>query len=59
FYRNAQGVPVVIKGARRVHALRLLAQRGVSGFSPAMSISAKEVPPPTKRESRGKGHEGL
>jgi hypothetical protein len=59
FYRNDQGIPVVVKGVRRVRALRLLAGQGVRGFGLAMSIPAKEVPPPTKTESRGKDQEGL
>jgi hypothetical protein len=59
FYRNDQGIPVVVKGARRVRALRLLSEQSVRGFDPAMSISAREVPPPTKKESRGMDQEGL
>jgi hypothetical protein len=51
FYRDESGKAVVITGHRRASALRLLAQQGVSGFDPNMSISAVEMPKQTDDEN--------
>jgi ParB-like chromosome segregation protein Spo0J len=43
FYRDAKGRLVVLKGHRRVTALRLLAADNTPGFTPDMEIDALEV----------------
>lgn len=58
FYRDAAGKPVVVSGVRRVQALRLLAEHGVPGFGPGMTIRAKEVPPPTTKGRRDIANDG-
>jgi hypothetical protein len=58
FHRNAEGRPVVIKGYRRLQALRLLVQQGQHGFEPDMQIIAREVPKPTHDQKQREATDG-
>jgi ParB-like chromosome segregation protein Spo0J len=43
FYRDGNGRPVIVKGHRRISALRRLAQQGKPGFTADMPVEAIEV----------------
>jgi hypothetical protein len=59
FDRDTRGGAVVIKGHRRVSALRALAEQGVPGFGPDMRITAVEVPRPRRKGKRGGPTDGV
>jgi ParB-like chromosome segregation protein Spo0J len=43
FFRDEKGRPVIVKGHRRISALRWLADKGTAGFKPNMPVEAIEV----------------